>query len=53
MTSAPALAAPGPDGRSWTHLLLGAVRAGFRADVYVPDPEDRGVVFAGADGRAA
>ena len=25
---------------SWRHLLLGAVRPEFRADVYVPDPTD-------------
>jgi len=41
MTSAPALAAPTPAGRSWTHVLLGAVRTEFRAEVYVPDPVDR------------
>jgi len=41
VTGAAALAAPGPEGRSWTHVLLGAVRPEFRADVYVPDPGDR------------
>jgi hypothetical protein len=41
VTGAPALVAPGPEGRSWTHVLLGAVRAEFRADVYIPDPGDR------------
>lgn len=41
MTSMPMLAEPPPVGRSWTHVLLGAVRPEFRADVYVPDPGDR------------
>ncbi len=41
MTSTPALAASVPEDCSWTHVLLGAVRPEFRADVYVPDPADR------------
>jgi hypothetical protein len=41
VSGAPAFAAAGPAGRSWTHVLLGAVRAEFRADVYVQDPIDR------------
>ena len=41
MTSTPMLAEPTPVGRSWTHVLLGAVRPEFRAEVYVPDPADR------------
>jgi len=32
-------AAPGPS-RSWTHVLLSEVRPEFRAEVYVPEPDD-------------
>ena len=36
-----ALAAPAdPAPRSWTHILHGAVRRGFRAEVYTPERED-------------
>jgi hypothetical protein len=41
VTGVAALAEPTPVGRSWTHVLLGAVRPEFRAEVYVPDPGDR------------
>ena len=34
------VAEPPPVGRSWTHVLLGAVRPEFHAEVYVPDPAD-------------
>nr|MBA2630885.1 hypothetical protein [Thermoleophilaceae bacterium] len=40
MSATLAAATPGP-GRSWLHVLLGAVRAEFRAEVYVPDADDR------------
>jgi integrase len=39
--SAALAAAAASPGRSWLHVLLGAVRPEFRAEVYVPDAGDR------------